>query len=396
MLDYNNILQFMRLKGPLVPKDLVKTLEKDTIIIGAALAELASKGKICITSVKMGGSPFYYLPEQTPKLQDLNKYLNEKDQRAYETLKKEKVLKDVELAPLLRVSLRSIKDYAKAIEVNDNNQTHLFWVWYLMPKIEFVSLIKEKYFGMVTAVQSEKVKSNEIKPEEIKSEIPVVKPVEEVPQKASVVLPMPKTKVNDKIEEQRAVQINQPQKIQPIKPIIKPIDGQVKKQQVSEIKPQAEIQIRSQGKQQEKQVKTQIEKKEIKVKEKPIIVPKEMADSETQTKINGAETEISDELFSKIKSYFNQNNIKYENINIIRKNKEFECVVEIPSIVGPMMYYCRVKTKKKANDGDLATTFVKGQQKQLPALFITTGEVTKKAKEMLNTEFKNMKIVFLD
>ncbi|MBT4823750.1 hypothetical protein HN695_06715 [Candidatus Woesearchaeota archaeon] len=396
MLDYNNILQFMRLKGPLVPKDLVKTLEKDTIIIGAALAELASKGKICITSVKMGGSPFYYLPEQTPKLQDLNKYLNEKDQRAYETLKKEKVLKDVELAPLLRVSLRSIKDYAKAIEVNDNNQTHLFWVWYLMPKIEFVSLIKEKYFGMVTAVQSEKVKSNEIKPEEIKSEIPVVKPVEEVPQKASVVLPMPKTKVNDKIEEQRAAQVNQPQNIQPIKPIIKPIDGQVKKQQVSEIKPQAEIQIRSQGKQQEKQVKTQIEKKEIKVKEKPIIVPKEMADSETQTKINGAETEISDELFSKIKSYFNQNNIKYENINIIRKNKEFECVVEIPSIVGPMMYYCRVKTKKKANDGDLATTFVKGQQKQLPALFITTGEVTKKAKEMLNTEFKNMKIVFLD
>jgi len=386
----------MRLKGPLVPKDLVKTLEKDTIIIGAALAELASKGKICITSVKMGGSPFYYLPEQTPKLQDLNKYLNEKDQRAYETLKKEKVLKDVELAPLLRVSLRSIKDYAKAIEVNDNNQTHLFWVWYLMPKIEFVSLIKEKYFGMVTAVQSEKVKSNEIKPEEIKSEIPVVKPVEEVPQKASVVLPMPKTKVNDKIEEQRAAQVNQPQNIQPIKPIIKPIDGQVKKQQVSEIKPQAEIQIRSQGKQQEKQVKTQIEKKEIKVKEKPIIVPKEMADSETQTKINGAETEISDELFSKIKSYFNQNNIKYENINIIRKNKEFECVVEIPSIVGPMMYYCRVKTKKKANDGDLATTFVKGQQKQLPALFITTGEVTKKAKEMLNTEFKNMKIVFLD
>jgi len=326
----------------------------------------------------------------------LNKYLNEKDQRAYETLKKEKVLKDVELAPLLRVSLRSIKDYAKAIEVNDNNQTHLFWVWYLMPKIEFVSLIKEKYFGMVTAVQSEKVKSNEIKPEEIKSEIPVVKPVEEVPQKASVVLPMPKTKVNDKIEEQRAAQVNQPQNIQPIKPIIKPIDGQVKKQQVSEIKPQAEIQIRSQGKQQEKQVKTQIEKKEIKVKEKPIIVPKEMADSETQTKINGAETEISDELFSKIKSYFNQNNIKYENINIIRKNKEFECVVEIPSIVGPMMYYCRVKTKKKANDGDLATTFVKGQQKQLPALFITTGEVTKKAKEMLNTEFKNMKIVFLD
>jgi len=67
----------MRLKGPLVPKDLVKTLEKDTIIIGAALAELASKGKICITSVKMGGSPFYYLPEQTPKLQDLlNTHLN--------------------------------------------------------------------------------------------------------------------------------------------------------------------------------------------------------------------------------------------------------------------------------------------------------------------------------
>ena len=105
--------------------------------------------------------------------------------------------------------------------------------------------------------------------------------------------------------------------------------------------------------------------------------------------------EPTGELYKKTKKYFNRNNIKLNNIEVIRKDKDMDCIVEIPSPVGVVEYYCKIKSKKKCNDGDLATAYVNAQMKNLPALFITTGEVTKKAQEMLKTKFKNMKIINL-
>ena len=62
----------------------------------------------------------------------------------------------------------------------------------------------------------------------------------------------------------------------------------------------------------------------------------------------------------------------------------------MPTAVGNVDYFCKAKNKKKCNDGDLSSAYLKGQAKKMPVLFITTGEVTKKAENMLENEFKGM------
>ena len=92
-----------------------------------------------------------------------------------------------------------------------------------------------------------------------------------------------------------------------------------------------------------------------------------------------------------ISAYFNRNKITVLSKEIIRKT-EIDFVVQVPSAVGNIEYYCKTKNKKKINDSDLASAFAQGQLRKLPVLIITTGELTKRAKEMLQKDFKGMGI----
>lgn len=100
--------------------------------------------------------------------------------------------------------------------------------------------------------------------------------------------------------------------------------------------------------------------------------------------------EIEDDFFQKVNTFCKSNNIQIENQKVIRKNTEIEMIIRVPSVIGKVEYYCYAKNKKKSTDGDLSTAYVKGQMKKLPALYITTGEITKKAMAMVEKEFKGM------
>ncbi|MDP7140936.1 MAG: hypothetical protein QF506_01105 [Candidatus Woesearchaeota archaeon] len=100
----------------------------------------------------------------------------------------------------------------------------------------------------------------------------------------------------------------------------------------------------------------------------------------------------SDEFLKNVLEFFKENDIKVVNQNVIRKNNDIEFLVELSSSVGNLAYFCKAKNKKKINEGDLSTVYIQAQSKKLPALFLTTGDVTKKAKMMLNKEFKGMQI----
>ena len=93
---------------------------------------------------------------------------------------------------------------------------------------------------------------------------------------------------------------------------------------------------------------------------------------------------------NKLKGYFNNKKIEVIENQVLRKGKEIEFKIKIPSVVGAVEYYCRAKNKKRVNDGDLSSAFVQGQIKRLPVLFLTTGELTKKAEEMLEKELKGL------
>lgn len=78
--------------------------------------------------------------------------------------------------------------------------------------------------------------------------------------------------------------------------------------------------------------------------------------------------------------------------NIVKKSTELDFIIKIPSPVGPLRYFCKAKTKKKVTHADLSALYVQGETKKLPVLFLTKGELNKKAKGMLENEFKNMRV----
>jgi len=155
------LLNVLKLKGPILPIEASKEIGMDTMFTGAMLSELASNKKLKITTVKIGGSPLYYVDGQESKLQDLMKYLNSKDKEVAEKLKNEKIIRDIECKPLERVSLRQLKDYAVPIRVNNNNEIETFWRWYLYDEEEAKKKIVDLF--------SPPVKEPELK-EEIKEE----------------------------------------------------------------------------------------------------------------------------------------------------------------------------------------------------------------------------------
>jgi len=129
-----------------------------------------------------------------------------------------------------------------------------------------------------------------------------------------------------------------------------------------------------------------IETKKIEPKKEIKPQTKEQIKKEIKERPLRADTTSS--FLQELKSYFNRNKINIKNEQIIRKNSEIDFILEIPSTIGSLDFYCKAKNKKRVNDSDLSSAYVQGQLKKLPVLFLTKGDLTKKAKEILNTEFK--------
>lgn len=271
------IIQLIKQKGPVIPAQISKEIETNIMMASAYLSELSSDNLVKISNIKIGGSPLYYLPGQEHKLQDFANNLHEKEKKSYDLLKQKKVLRDLKLDSVSRVTLRQIKDFAIPLKVDYKDNSEIFWKWYLLSNKEAEELIKIKL----------KPARKEVKP--IKKE--TTKPLKE-------------------------------------------------------------------------------EKKEIKPVKK----------------------EVEDDFFNEIQQYFSRNKINILDKRIIRKNKDIEMLIEIPSSVGNLKYFCKAKNKKKVNDGELSSIYIQAQSRKLPVLFITKGEFTKKAKEMLEKEFKGLKV----
>ena len=115
---------------------------------------------------------------------------------------------------------------------------------------------------------------------------------------------------------------------------------------------------------------------------------------EKQQKLEKQETKIvKDEFFEQLTGYLKEKKISIEKYEIVRKKSEIDFILKVPSVVGDLDYYCKAKNKKRISDGDLSAAFVQGQLKKLPVLLLITGELTKKAQELLNTEFKKGLVV---
>ena len=144
----------------------------------------------------------------------------------------------------------------------------------------------------------------------------------------------------------------------------------------------------------EKEIKPETEKEPSKkiIEEKKPEIKKETIKKEPlkQKEIN--RTDDTSHFLEEIHSYLNDNKVTIKNKEIIRKNSEIDFILEVPSTIGALEYYCKAKNKKRVNDSDLSSAYAQGQLKKLPVLFLTKGELTKKAKEISEKEFRQIKI----
>ena len=297
MDNRDKILEFVKAKGPVLPVQISKEIGSNILMASAHLAELTASNKLKISTIKVGSSPLYYLAGQEEMLQKYTESMNDKEKKAYDSLQQNRVLRDAEQEPVIRVALRGIKDFAIPLNVNFNNNKEIFWKWHMAGSEEAERLIKQKL--------------------EI-AEKPIEKKIEE--------------KAEEKVQEQEIQEKIEERPVQQIQKEIKP-----------------------------------------KTKErKPIQKDK-------------------DDIFLKdtIK-FFEKNKINVISTEVIKKNSEIDFIVELPSVVGNLQYYCKARNKKRIGDSDLSAAYVKGQFRKLPVLVLSPGELSTKAQEMLAKELNSV------
>lgn len=123
----------------------------------------------------------------------------------------------------------------------------------------------------------------------------------------------------------------------------------------------------------------QIKQPEKKIEPSPL-KKEEQLPKKTETKV--------DNFNELINNYLIKNNIQIINKEILRKNREIEMQVKIPSALGTLDFYLIARNKKKINEGDLSLAYHKGQSNKLPILFLSTGIITKKAEKYIEKNLK--------
>ena len=331
----DDILAFIKQNGPILPVDVARHIKTNIIFASAYLSELSSRGKVRISSLKVGGSPVYYIAEQHDKLDKFASNLNEKDLRAYELLKQKRVLRDTHMTPLMRVALRSIKDFAAPVTVTFENKQELFWKWYNSTDEEVKKVVQEE-LGIPEKVE-EKAPEVPAKPEETTQK----------PKKVRKKEPQKEEKLN--AEEKKIEQ--EPEKIE----------------------------------------KFETRKPEIKVEQKTLEKTKKyIQDLPMETTVE-VHADSNLDFNSHVEQFFKEKEIKILRQTVLKKGTEIDFTIEIPSPMGRLTYYCKAYNKKRPTEKDISNALVSGQLQKMPVVFLHPGELTKKAQELVKTEpFKMM------
>ncbi len=340
------IIQFIRMRGPNITMRVSNYLRIDSLIASAFLSDLLSDKALKMSSMKVGNSPIYLIPGQENQLENFSQYLPGKEREAFEILKREKVLDDNKQLPAIRVALRAIKDFAFSFEYNGN----VFWRFISVNENDAFEMINQGRVNFSQLPQSYRLiqqivpKIEEVKKEEIKIEVPIIKEVIEQPILNEIKKIEPIFKDENEIED-------------------KPFNEKVSKMNLLE-----------KGSKNYEDEDIDTEEDEIEVSEEKPKVRK------TRVKV------VKKNLFiEKVEDYLKREGIEISNV-IKRGKKEYHALVSVNNSEGngKNEYLCIAKEKKSISDKELMKNLQVGQRKNLPVLFVTSGEASKKAVEWLD------------
>ncbi len=202
----------MKMKGPSLPVQIAKGIGVETLFAGAFLSELYAEKKIKISDMKVGSSPLYYLEGQEEQLEKFVEHLNAREKEAFFILKREKVLEDGSLEPVVRVALRAIKDFAIPVKIKMNEDSKLFWKYSLLSDIEMKDALNIKIYGVSIEKKEEKKEEriiekkieNEIKAEKLEKKANEIEKKEEQDEKS--IKKVKKEKVAEKKEKIKRIE----------------------------------------------------------------------------------------------------------------------------------------------------------------------------------------------
>ncbi len=126
-------------------------------------------------------------------------------------------------------------------------------------------------------------------------------------------------------------------------------------------------------------------KEEIKIETKEIEVEQKIEEKKIK-KIRKSKKD-SNEFYSILNDYLMDKEIEKIEENIIKKDKEFELIANVPSNLGLIKFFIVAKDKKRISDSDLSLIHNKAQLKKLPLILVSNGELTKQAKEYIQNNY---------
>jgi len=208
------MLSFIRLKGPSLPIHLAKEIQSDTLFTSAFLSELFSEKKVKMSYLRVGSSPLYFIEGQEPKLENFSEYLNSKEKEAFGRLKGKGILKDTEQEPAIRVALRSIKDFAIPV----TREGFLYWRYLtsefpeVVPQKESFEEKKEEVEKVLSEKPAEKEEEHSPVENEGTSDIVKEEILEVKKEKDLEIFDSPK-----KIEREEIIEVKNPRKNKSLK-----------------------------------------------------------------------------------------------------------------------------------------------------------------------------------
>ncbi len=107
----------------------------------------------------------------------------------------------------------------------------------------------------------------------------------------------------------------------------------------------------------------------------------------------GKKEKVDGDFENTIIQYLKKKEIKILDKTSLGKNKEINFTVQIPTSVGELCYFVKARNKKSLSEGDLLLAFTEGQNLKLPTLYLSSGDITKKAKEYMNKNLKGMNFI---
>lgn len=375
----DEVYNFIKEQGPVLPTAVAERFSMNTLFASAFLSELSSKGRVMVSSIKVGGSPLYYLPEQKGRLAEYKDNLHEKEQRTFEMLSSKRVVEDIKLELLDRVALRKMKDYAVPLNVTIGFQTRLYWKFFTVTGDEASMIISDM-------LQKEAMESQPT-PRDEKEHEPQSESTTSDAGSATATVPAyeaPSTAATESVERETPSDVQREEKI---------VHEDIQQPPAIPSPPKEEVRAPVQESIVEKPALKQAPKPKEVVRQKHHAIEPYRIEIKDMDYYNLLE---ADSLGKIISSYFKNKDIVLIFSEIQKKGSDIYGIMSVPSAIGDLEYFYYAKKKKSITEKDIKEAYAESLILGYPLLYIAYGKLSKNAITFSDSKLKGCKIIELN